>query len=186
MKYSASTRGFYKDTALNAPADAVSVSDEDYAALFEGQSSGLEIVPDEKGYPVLADTPDLSLMELQANLKRDIDSKAEIERLKYITPGAGQAMTYQQKVAEARAFKAETDPNATEYPLMLSEVGITAPTINGVADVVLAAYAQWQQIGGAIEAIRLAAKRDIDTTTDKAAARAIVDATVWPSEQVQA
>ena len=89
-------------------------------------------------------------------------------------------MTYQQKVAEAQAFKAASNPKTSDYPILSSEVGITAETIGEVADVVLAAFAQWQQIGAMIESIRLGAKRDIDLAEDEAAAQAIVEAIEWP------
>ncbi|KAB2716551.1 hypothetical protein [Brucella intermedia] len=59
-------------------------------------------------------------------------------------------MTYQQKVAEAQAFKAATNPKASDYPILSSEVGITAETLAKVADIVLAAFVQWQQIGAAL------------------------------------
>lgn len=120
------------------------------------------------------------IQQLKADLKAVVDSAAETERLKYITPGHGQAMTYQQKVTEAQAYKAATNPQASDYPILSSEVGITAETIGGVADVVLAAFAQWQQIGAMIESIRLGAKRDIDAAEDEATARAIVEAIEWP------
>lgn len=89
-------------------------------------------------------------------------------------------LTYQQKVTEAQAFKAATSPQPTDYPILSSEVGITTETLDEVADIVLAAFTQWQQIGAMIEGIRLGAKRDIDAAEDEAAARAIVDAIVWP------
>lgn len=117
---------------------------------------------------------------VRTELKARIDAAAEAERLKYITPGAGQAMTYQQKVDEARAFKIASSPKAADYPVLSSEVGITAETLSEVADVVLASFSLWQQIGAAIEAVRLGAKRDIDAAADEAAARAIVDAIEWP------
>lgn len=117
---------------------------------------------------------------IKLSLKAIIDAAAEDERLKYITPGNGQAMTYQQKVAEAQAYKAASNPKAEDYPILSSEVGITAETLSGVADTVLAAFAQWQQIGAAIEAVRLGAKRDIDAAADEPAARAVVDAIEWP------
>lgn len=124
-----------------------------------------------------------TLSDIKAGLKMAIDSAAETERLKYITPGTGQAMTYQQKVAEAQGYKAATIPKPEDYPILASEVGITAPTLSEVADTVLAAYRQWQQIGAMIEAIRLGAKRDIDAAETEAAARAVVEAIVWPSAQ---
>ncbi|QGA56148.1 hypothetical protein [Brucella sp. 2280] len=127
----------------------------------------------------------LSLDQIKMDIKYTIDSAAEGERLKYITPGAGQAMTYSQKVVEAQAFKVASDPQAADYPILSSEVGITAATLAEVADVVIAAFRQWQQIGAVIEGIRLGAKRDVEAATDEAAARAIVDAIVWPSVQMQ-
>lgn len=133
-----------------------------------------------------ADWREPVLADLKAALKMQVDASAETERLKYITPGAGQAMTYQQKVDEARAFKVASNPQASDYPVLSSEVGITAETLSEVVDVVLTAFAQWQQIGAMIESSRLGAKRDIDAAEDEAAARAIVDAIVWPSAQVQA
>ncbi|MBQ0707725.1 MULTISPECIES: hypothetical protein [Brucella/Ochrobactrum group] len=124
-------------------------------------------------------TPE-DLSSLKSALKQGVDAWAETERLKYITPGEGQAMTYQQKVVEARAFKIASSPKAADYPVLSSEVGITAETLSEVADVVLAAFSLWQQIGAAIEAVRLGAKRDIDAAANEAAARAIVDAIEWP------
>ncbi len=55
MIYSPTTGGFY-DVAIHGgaiPADAVPVSAEDYAALFEGQSQGAQIVPGDGGVPTL-------------------------------------------------------------------------------------------------------------------------------------
>ncbi|UWF67372.1 MULTISPECIES: hypothetical protein [unclassified Brucella] len=134
----------------------------------------------EAGITIDNGAPLVSLAAVKSALKRQIDAAAEIERLKYITPGAGQAMTYQQKVNEAQAYKAASNPKAADYPILSSEVGITAETLSEVANVVLAAFAQWQHIGAAIESIRLGAKRDIDAAQDEAAARAIVDAIEWP------
>ena len=126
-----------------------------------------------------------ALANIKQSLKSIVDAEAEAERLNYITPGTGQAMTYQQKVAEAQAFKAASNPKASDYPILSSEVSITAETLEEIANIVLAAFGQWQQIGAMIESIRLGAKRDIDAAEDEATARVIVDAIVWPSEQVQ-
>ncbi|HAT3934849.1 tail fiber assembly protein [Citrobacter freundii] len=60
--YSASRQGFYPvddkreyESGAGWPADAIPVSDSDYKALFEGQAKGKIIVPDDTGYPVLAE-----------------------------------------------------------------------------------------------------------------------------------
>lgn len=58
-KYSASTGGFY-DTAIhgdNIPSDAVEITDEQHAALIDGQSQGKRITADADGKPVLTDPP---------------------------------------------------------------------------------------------------------------------------------
>ncbi len=147
----------------------------------------MRIVANNDGKPRLVkEDAEVPLAMLKSALKAKIDSDAEAERLNYITPGHGQAMTYQQKVAEAQAFKVASNPKASDYLILSSEVGITAGTLGEVADIVLTAFAQWQQIGAAIESIRLGAKRDIDAVEDEAAARIIADTIVWPSAQVQA
>lgn len=141
-----------------------------------GEQTDAELSKVLKPYGLLIGT----VADIKSALKEEVDRAAEAERLKFITPGAGQAMTYQQKVDEARAFKAASNPKPADYPVLSSEVGITATTLNEVADIVLAAFAQWQQVGAAIESIRLGSKRGIDAAANEAAARAIVDAIEWP------
>jgi len=64
-------------------------TDEALAEVLEGY--GLRLFP-------------ATLEEVKDALKAKIDEAAELERLKYITPGAGQAMTYQEKVAQAVSY----------------------------------------------------------------------------------
>lgn len=171
---------FYDDTIpVAVPEGAIKVTEAEREALLIAINSGgsFEIVGG-KPKPVAPQPQALSV--IKAALKQDIDAAAEAERLKYITPGNGQAMTYQQKVAEAQALKATSNPQTSDYPILSSEVGITADALDEVANIVLAAFAQWQQIGAMIESSRLGAKRDIDAAEDEAAARAIVDAIEWP------
>ncbi|KAB2731561.1 hypothetical protein [Brucella anthropi] len=182
--FSPSGPAFYDDAIpVPVPDDAIKVTEGEREALLNAINSGgsFEVV-DGKPKPVAYSGPGLT--EIKLALKRQIDADAEVERLKYITPGAGQSMTYQQKVTEAQAFKVASNPIAADYPILASEVGITASTLGEVADIVLAAFAQWQQIGAAIEGIRLGAKRDIDAAADEAAARAIVEAIEWPQPAV--
>src|SRR5690606_32071172 len=53
---------------------------------------------------------------VKTRLKIMIDASAEVNRLKYITPGAGQAMTYEQKMDEVRALAQDPDPDPANYP----------------------------------------------------------------------
>lgn len=56
MFYSKQTGGFYsvEINGDNIPQDAVEVTTDHHAALLAGQSAGQRIVPDENGFPVLA------------------------------------------------------------------------------------------------------------------------------------
>lgn len=126
--------------------------------------------------------PTLDLAIVKAQLKRGIDDAAEVERLKYITGGAGQAMTYARKTDEARraqaAIAAEEDIQPVDYPLLAATIGIDGNTLAEVAAVIIAMDAAWAQIGAAIEAARLGAKQAIDAAEDEATARAVAPA--WP------
>lgn len=109
-----------------------------------------------------------------------VDDLAGRERAKYITVAPGQEMTYQEKVRQAQAFGDDAAPDEGKYPLIYGEVGITAADAAGVAVVVLQSFALWQQIGAAIEKVRLAAKRDINAAGSQAAIDAVLAGLVWP------
>ncbi|EJL57978.1 hypothetical protein PMI09_00683 [Rhizobium sp. CF122] len=152
-----------------------------------------EMAPAPEGTPddervrenVIPAFPEPDLSAIKASLKASVDAAAESERLKYITGGSGQAMTYQQKAEEAKRYTAVveaggTPPEPAGFPLLSAEVGITAPTLGDVAAVVNGAFLQWQIIGGAIEAVRLGTKAAIDAATTEAAAEAAAGAANWP------
>lgn len=133
---------------------------------------GLQFLPPETGTVALA--------SLKVQLKVSVDTTAETERLKYITPGAGQAMTYQQKMEEVRALAQDAVPDLANYPMLSAEIGVTAATLREVAAVVLAAYQQWQQVGAGIEGLRLRAKAAIDAAETVSAALEAAEVT-WPN-----
>lgn len=108
-----------------------------------------------------------------------IDENAEAARLRYITGGSGQAMTYQQKAAEAAAALAATDPDPADYPLIVAEIGITAPTLLEVATVIDGAYQQWRVVGAAIEALRLGGKAAVAAAMTVEDVQAAADIS-WP------
>lgn len=73
MFYSPSTGGFY-DAAIhgdNIPADAVSITAEEHAALLEGQANGKRITADADGRPVLTDPPAPTAEETQARMNAE-------------------------------------------------------------------------------------------------------------------
>lgn len=162
---------------------------DNWTLAYEGDREGIFYdgtllhVPDhlfEAASEVDATSNMLALTRIKVELKAKVDSNAEIERLKYITAGDGQAMTYAQKAEEARLCLDAADPIPEDYPLLAAEIGITASTLVGVAQVVAAAYAQWLQIGAAIEAARLSAKKAISEAETVEDAQAAAEAVAWP------
>ncbi|WP_417842032.1 hypothetical protein [Terasakiella sp.] len=117
-----------------------------------------------------------------------VDTDAERERLLLITPGAGQAMVYQEKKTEAAKLLAELSDgtalaniDATQYPFLSAEVGLTGEDLEAVAQAVTTQTALWTQRTAAIETVRLRVKSEIFEAPDVPAVRAIFDALEWPA-----
>lgn len=121
------------------------------------------------------------LARLKAIRKTAIDEEAERQRLRWITPGAGQAMEYQQAATEAAAYFAaghSEPPPAGTYPMLEASIDIDGGSLEEVASVVLAMHTQWQAIGSEIRAARLAGKKDVDLATSLSELDAVT--IVWP------
>lgn len=136
--------------------------------------------------------PEPPLSEIKKQLKQQVDMAAENERLKYITSGVGQSMTYQEKYNQAvdyskkyTAHKQAPDelpePNENDYLLLKASLGIDGNTLIEVAETVTYSFAIWQQIGAAIEAKRLETKALIDEAKNNAEAKSIFETMKWPS-----
>lgn len=161
------------------PADAVEISDDEYAALLQAQQEGRVIDADDNGHPV-AVTPEIDLVAMKISYKKAIDIMAEDVRLQFITPGAGQAMVYQRKVQEAETLALDNNPDADHYPLLAAEIGITGETLQEVAATVLAKRDQWLAVAALIERTRLLAKTDIQAADTAARIDTIISGIVWP------
>lgn len=120
----------------------------------------------------------VTLVSLKQSLKAAIDAAAETERLRYMTGGAGQAMTYARKVEQAKAAIDDADPQPGDYPLLDASVGIDGTDVVSVAAGIVAMDAAWEQVGAAIETVRLSSKRAVDLAEDADAALAIE--VIWP------
>ena len=131
-----------------------------------------------KLFTPLVDIAEAPIEAVRAASAAAVDAAAESARLRFITPGAGQAMVYQQKAAEARAILAGGDG---PFPHLQAEVGITAPSLAEVAAVVMAMENAWLAVSAAIEAKRLAGKRDIAQAQSQAEVDAILAAIEWPA-----
>lgn len=123
--------------------------------------------------------PASTLEELRTAAALRIDTDAEAARLRYITGGSGQAMTYQQKAQEAAAAILDPAPDPDTYPLLKAEIGITAPTLAEVAAVVNDAYQAWRVVGAAIEALRLGGKAAVAAASTPEAIQSATEI-AWP------
>ena len=118
------------------------------------------------------------LVSLKDRLKRAIDDEAERQRLRWITAGSGQAMTYARKLDQARAVLDAQDPQPDDYPMLAASIGIDGADIQAVAHLVIAMDAAWELTGAAIELARLTGKKAVDLAETAAAAESIT--VVWP------
>lgn len=134
---------------------------------------------------------DRPIEDLRTSYKELVDQAAEACRLRYITPGAGMAMTYQEKFAQAQAVASmgEAAANAMshadreeQFPTLSASVGLEAPTLWECAQRVLAAYAAFAQLSLVIERTRIAGKQSISAASDGAAVVAAYEALTWPTQ----
>jgi len=127
---------------------------------------------------------------LKTTLKQQVDADAEAVRLRYITPGAGMAMTYIEKRDQANAVhgmgqaaaNALTEQERTEqFPTLAASVGLEAQTLWDCAILVIQRVEAWATLSNAIERTRFAGKKAISDASDAAAARAAYEAITWPT-----
>lgn len=123
-------------------------------------------------------------------LRSLVDDDAERVRLRYITPGVGMAMTYQEKFTQAQAINAlgQEAANALKqeqceaaFPTLAASVGIEAATLWDCSQLVLLKFTQFASLSMTIERVRLAGKKSISDASDAAAARAAYEAIKWPT-----
>jgi hypothetical protein len=117
---------------------------------------------------------------LRLTLTMQVDADAEATRLLWITPGSGQALTYEQKRIEAERMASDPAPQPVDYPMLAAEVGITADTLAAVGALVRARAAAWTAVAAQIESLRLQAKAAVLAANNAAEARAAA-AVHWPA-----
>lgn len=111
---------------------------------------GLALVP---AGAVLGQAIDLEL--IRAASTSQIDAMAEAIRMSFLTPGAGQAMTYQRKEAEARAW---INDQQTATPFLDAEAAARDVTLADLAAEVVRLADAWTATGATIEGARMGAK----------------------------
>jgi len=97
----------------------------------------------------------LDLGVLRETAAASIDVQAEAMRQSILTPGAGQAMTYQRKEAEARAWSLDND---AATPFLSAEASARGLTIADLAAEIIQLADAWVAVGAAIEGLRMGAK----------------------------
>lgn len=117
------------------------------------------------------------LAALEKLLHERIDAQAGAVRLRFISDSPGQALTYQRKEAEARAWVADPETPMASLPFLAAEVAATEADAAACAATIIAAADAWAQVGSTIEGCRIAAKRAVSAATNASdmAAAAIVD-----------
>ena len=145
---------------------------------------GSEHVITELGVPMpvgaLDEAPPPPLAEVRAAALRRVDHDAEHARMQFITPGEGQAWTYQRKEREAEAFLTDPSPDPANYPVLSACIPGDGANLAAVSATVLAARDAWLAVGAVIEGRRRAAKVQIEGAADEAAIQTILDGLNWP------
>ncbi len=121
----------------------------------------------------------LSLEEFRLTACAVIDYNAELERLKYITPGAGQALEYRETQDEALSW--QEGGSAENYPFLFAEVqavqealGVEV-TVGQVVEEVLNQLGAWKQQGSKIKFLRRSRKLRIQQLDNEEAIMKILD-----------
>ena len=116
------------------------------------------------------------LPTLRDRLKGSVDIAAEIARGRFVTPGAGQALAYLRKEAEAREVMAGGAPG----PHVAAEAAVLGVSpVTAAAEIVARADA-FARISAEIEGIRRATKIAIDRAGSVVEARRAFLSVRWP------
>ncbi len=95
------------------------------------------------------------------------------------------SILHAEKVAEARAWLAarrlnEPEPDVTAFPLLAAELGITAPTMPALVDIIRVKHASFIAFAADVEAMRLAAKKAIRQANTISDINSVLSALIWP------
>jgi hypothetical protein len=128
-----------------------------------------------------------ALASLREAWKRTVDQSAEAARQVYITPGFGQALTYETKRREAAVVMAllgvPMQPTQADCPHLWAEAAGLGLTVAAIAAEVTAQANVWLAASAQIEVLRLTAKAAIDAATSEAEIKAAAQNAMiaWPT-----
>lgn len=121
-----------------------------------------------------------ALAASKAKAKLEIDAAAEEARLRVVTPGAGQAMTYLRKADAATAYLAGDTLSEPQMQRIEDEAARLGLTLQQAAETLAATATAWEGLDAAIDNIRLTAKQNIDNAATGAAVDAVMKGLSWP------
>jgi hypothetical protein len=134
----------------------VGVADSDRLELPEAFQDGNGVI--EVPAAALASLPtNFALVRAYAHAL--IDGAAEAARLQFITPGAGQAISYLEKRREAEAFLADAGAST---PIISAEAVAVGKTREQVVAEVIAMRDLWIQGEALVNALRLGSKKSVN------------------------
>lgn len=151
--------------------------------LPDGSEHAIHTVGVEPPADALDEAPAPPLDQIRHQAGAVVDAAAETARLLFLTPGAGQAMTYQQKEVEADAILSDGAPSATDYPFLAACIGVDGDTLAEVGSVIRARRDAWVLAGAQIEQTRLHAKQAIRAATTPAEIDTILSTLTWPQPE---
>lgn len=126
---------------------------------------------------------DMGLDIIVAEMQGRIDAQAEQARALTASPYAGQIGVYLMKQAEAQDLLSRPDGGkggkAKDYPLVASDVGISATDMVAAANAIMLEARAWQEIAAKIETIRRKTKADLANAGTVAEAIAVFNAVHW-------
>ncbi len=106
--------------------------------------------------PIEALTPGaIDFAPIRQVLAAKVDYEAELTRMKFLTPGTGQALTYSYKADEARSWTKDHD---VATPFLTAEAAARDMTVADLAAEIMTSIEEWSRVGALIEAKRMAAK----------------------------
>jgi hypothetical protein len=143
----------------------IMLTDDQYRAVHSGRPHRLE------GDELVPFARSIVLEERKAHALEQVDRHAEQARLRFISPGAGQALEYQATEREARDYLDALTPDLDDFPFLAAEVDAIHDTSGvrpdpvAIAQMVVGQAQAWAGAGSLIKRLRRAAKMAIENAT---------------------
>lgn len=154
--------------------------DKGHSILVGERALDVDLYKVEAGQLVEGEAPTTDLSKVKRMAKEYVDRVAGVLRAEHITVAMGQAETYLAKELEARKFIEDPAPNNSDYPMLSAEVGVSGSKLSDVAQSIVSKANDWKHLAGAIEAVRLGAKQQIDAATSDNTVQVVLDGISWP------